>query len=87
VLWFYVKNDATSTLLDFTRCLIEEAPPVWGWGRPKKEKKRQRDLLDAITLLKHHGLCGTSVIGAYHARRVMPLMMLALPLYKMTLGA
>jgi hypothetical protein len=82
-----MKNDATSTLPDFTRCLIEEAPSVWGWGRPEKEKKMQRDLLDAITLLKHHGLCGTSVIREYHARRVMTLMTLALPLYKMTFGA
>ena len=30
VLWFYVKNDTTTPLPDFTGCLIEEAPPVWG---------------------------------------------------------
>ena len=74
-------------LLDFTGHLIEEAPPVWGWGPPpKKEKKRLYDLLDAIMLLKSDGLHGASVIGAYHARRVVPLMARVLPLYGMTPG-
>jgi hypothetical protein len=58
-----------------------------GVGTPKKEKKRLHDLLDTIVLLKHHGLCETGVIGAYHARRVTPLMARALSLYKMTTGA
>jgi hypothetical protein len=70
VLWFYVKNNAIAPLPDFTGCLIEEAMPVWEWRPPEKEKKRLRDLLDAITLLKCHSLCRTGVIGAYHARRV-----------------
>jgi hypothetical protein len=48
VLWFYVKNDAVVPLPDFTICLIDEAPPVWEWGPPEKEKKRFRNLLDAI---------------------------------------
>ena len=29
VQWFYVKNDATTPLSDFTGRLIEEAPQVW----------------------------------------------------------
>ena len=74
-------------LLDFTGRLIKEAPLVWGWGPQEKEKRRLRDHLDAITLLKRHDLCGPGVIGAYHARRVAPLMVHALPLYRMTLGA
>ena len=31
VLWFYMKNDATTPLSDFIGRLIEEAAPVWGW--------------------------------------------------------
>ena len=86
-LWFYVKNDATTLLPDFTGRLIEEALPVWEWGPPEKEKKRLRDLLNAIALLKNHGLRGAGVIGAYHARRVAPLMVRGLPLYGMTPSA
>jgi hypothetical protein len=70
-------------LPDFTRCLIEDALPVWGWGPPEKEK-RLHDLLDATVLLKRHGLYGTGVIRAYHARRVASLMARAFPLYRMT---
>jgi hypothetical protein len=86
-LWFYLKNDAAAPLLDFSYPLIEEAPQVWGWGPPEKEKKRIHDHLTTITLLKQHGLHGTGVIRAYHARRVAPLMARALPLYEMTPGA
>ena len=39
--WFYLKNDAAAPLLEFTRCLIEEAPESWRkWGIPKKDKKK-----------------------------------------------
>ena len=83
-LWFYVKNTATAPLSNFIRRLIEEAPPVWGWGPPpEKEKKRLRDLLDAIVYLKSQGLHGADVIRAYHVRRVVPLMVCALPMYGM----
>ena len=68
---------------DFSRRLIEEVPPSWLWGPPIKEKKRMRDLLEAITFLKTHGLRGVSVIEGYHARRVAPLMARVLPLYGM----
>jgi hypothetical protein len=86
-LWFYMKNDAIAPLPNFTGRLIEEVPSVWGWGPPKKEKRRHSNLLDAIALLKHRGLYGTGVIGAYHATRVAPLMAHALLLYRMTLSA
>ena len=66
--WFYLKNDPATPLLVFTGCLIEEAPPTWLWGPPVKEKKRMRDILEAV---------------ADHARRVMPLMVRVLPLYGM----
>ena len=39
--WFYLKNDATALLPEFTRCLIEEAPESWRkWGVPEKDKKK-----------------------------------------------
>ena len=59
-------------------------PPSWPWGPPVKEKKRLHDILEAITSLRSHGLCGASVIGAYHARRVAPLMARTLLLYRIT---
>ena len=86
-LWFYVKNDAAAPLPGFTGCLIEEVPQVWSWGPLEKEKKRMRDILDAIVFLKSHGLRGPSVIEAYHVRRVALLMAWALSLYGMTPGA
>ena len=45
-----------------------------------------RDLLEAIAFLKTHGLCGSSVIRGYHARRVALLMSHVLPLYEITYG-
>jgi hypothetical protein len=82
--WFYLKNDADAPLPIFTDRLIEESPESWGWGPIDMEKRRLGDLLKAITLLKHHDLYATSVVGAYHARRVVPRMARALLLYRMT---
>jgi hypothetical protein len=48
------------------------------------EKRRLGDLLKAIVLLKHHNPRATNVVGVYHVRRVAPLMVRALPLYRMT---
>ena len=78
-----MKNNPTAPLPDFTGRLIEEAPPPWLWGPPDKEKMRMRDILEAVASLKSYGLCRASVIGAYHARRVAPLMAHALPLFGM----
>ena len=64
--------------------MIEEVPGAWRYGPIKKEQKRLGDLLKAITTLKHRGLHGIGVIGAYHVRRVASLMACALPMYKMT---
>ena len=47
-------------------------------GVPEKHKKKIRD-----HILKENGLKGSGVIGAYHVRRVAPLMTRALPLYAM----
>ena len=78
-----MKNNPASPLSDFTGRLIKEAPPTWPWGPPDKEKKRMHDILEAIASLRSHGLCGAGVIGAYHVRRVAPLMACALPLFVM----
>ena len=57
---------------------------MWRYGPIRKEQKRLGDLLKAIATLKGHGLRGTDIIGAYHIRRLAPLMAHALPMYKMT---
>ena len=53
----------------------------------KKDKKMIQDHLAAIRILKERGVKGSGIIGAYHTRRVAPLMMRALPLHMMALGA
>jgi hypothetical protein len=72
-LWFYLKNDAAAPL------------PVW--GPVNKEKKRMHDHLKAIVILKDRGLRGTGVIGTYHMRRVVPLMVHALLMHRITLDS
>ena len=44
---------------------------MWRYGPIGREQKRLDDLLKAITTLKHHGLRGTGVIGAYHVKRLV----------------
>jgi hypothetical protein len=53
-----------------------------GVGPINKEKRRFQDHLTAIGILKGSGLKGIGVIGAYHVRRVEPLMVCALPLFE-----
>ena len=50
---------------------------------PNKDKKRIKDHLAALQILKERGVKGSRIIGAYHMRRVAPLMARALPLYQM----
>ena len=86
--WFYLKNDAAAPLLVFTGRLIEEAPDSWRkWGVPEKDKNRIQAHLATIRFLMEKGLKGSGIIGAYHARRVAPLMRRPLPLYAMAPGA
>jgi hypothetical protein len=40
--------------------------------------------LKAIAILKEHGIHGVGVIGAYHVKRLAPLMAHALSMYQMT---
>ena len=86
-LWFYLRNNNGAPLPIFTGHLIEEAPDVRRYGPITKEQKRLSDLLKAIATLKGHGLCETGVVGAYHVRRLAPLMARALSMYKMMLDS
>lgn len=63
-----------------------EAPDEWKWGIPKDNLKKIEDHIAAIHILKDRSLKGAGVIGAYHARRVAPLMTRALLLYLMAPG-
>ena len=54
--WFFLKNDPAAPLPVFSEHLVEEVPPSWPWGTPVKEKKRMRDVLEAIAFLKTRGL-------------------------------
>ena len=70
----------------YSGCLIEEAPESWKWGVLTKEKKHITDLLVGLHTLKDRGVKGSGIIGAYHARRVVPLMAHVLPLHRMVPG-
>jgi hypothetical protein len=90
--WFYLKNVAGLSLLEhvlpeFTGRVIEMVSEMWAkWGLTKKEKRRIRDHVAAINILREHDLKGLGVIGAYHVRRVAPLMAHVFPLHKMVPG-
>ena len=51
-------------------------------GCQGKEKKHLNGFLIALRTLKDRGVKGSGIIGAYHARRVAPLMARVLPLYQ-----
>ena len=76
----------SATLPRYTGRLIEDAPESWSWGIQSKDKKHLSDLLSALQALKDRGVKGTGIIGAYHARRVAPLMARVLPLHRMMPG-
>ena len=67
--------------------LIEEVLGSWKWGVSDKDKKRIKGHLAALQILKERGVKGLGIIGAYHTRRVVPLMSRALPVYLMAPGA
>jgi len=73
----------TAPLPVYTGHLIEQAPGLWKWGVLDKDKKRIKDHLATLQILKDRGVKGSGIIDAYHMRRVAPLMSRALPLYLM----
>ena len=85
--WFYVKDDGAAPLPAFSGRIIEEVPGLWKWGVLDKDKKKIKDHLATLQILKESCVKGSGIIGAYHAQRVAPLMSRALPLYLMVLGA
>ena len=51
--WFYLKNNAISLLPVFIGHLVKEVPDSWRkWGLLEKDKKKIRDHLIAIWILK-----------------------------------
>ena len=85
--WFYVKDDIATPLPAFFGRIIEEVPESWKWGVSNIDKKKIKDHLIALQILKERGMKGSGIIGAYHTWRVAPLMSHALPLYLMGPGA
>ena len=79
--WFYIKDDAAAPMPVFSGRVVEEVPGSWKWGVLTKEKKNINDLLAILRILKDRGVKGMGIIGAYHARRVAPLMARVLPLH------
>ena len=73
----------TAPLPVFSGHVIEEVPGSWKWGVLDKDKKRIKDHLVALQILKERGVKGSGIIGAYHTRRVALLMSRVLPLYLM----
>jgi len=71
----------------FSGRLIEEVLGSWKRGVLDKDKKRIKDHLTTLQILKERGVKGSGIIGAYHTWRVAPLMSRVLPLYLMVPGA
>lgn len=86
--WFYMKNVTFPALPEHVLPRFTGSSPAvhskrWTWGVPRKELKKIEDHLQAVRILKERGLSIEGVIGAYHQRRVAPLMARALPLHWM----
>ena len=50
--WFYVKGDAAAPLPAFSGRIIEEVLGSWKWGVLDKDKKKIKDHLAALQILK-----------------------------------
>ncbi|XP_039814432.1 uncharacterized protein LOC120677347 [Panicum virgatum] len=80
--WFYIKNYEDAPLPLFTNRIHAEKPRIWGYD-PEKKEERLADYIAAIHFLKRRGLTSRGVVGAYHSRRVAPIMARALALDEM----
>ena len=56
--WLYIKDDVATPLPMFSRRIIEEVPGSWKWGVPDKDKKKIKDHLAALQILKERGMKG-----------------------------
>jgi hypothetical protein len=72
--WFYLRNNDIVPMSVFSGRLIEEAPNKWRYKLIVEEQQRLGDLLRAIETLKGTDFHEVGVIGAYHIRRLAPLM-------------
>ena len=54
--WFYVKDDVAAPLPVFSGSIIEEVSGPWKWGVPDKDKKKIKDHLAALQILKLRGV-------------------------------
>ena len=79
-------DDVAAPLPVFSGRIIEDVLGSRKWGVPNKDKKRIKDHLATLQILKERGVKGSRIIGAYHMRRVAPLMAHVLPLYRMVPG-
>ena len=68
--WFYIKDDVAAPLLAFSEHIIKEVLGSWKWGVPDKDKKRIKDHLAALQILKDRSVKGSGIIDAYHTQRV-----------------
>ena len=50
----------------FSGRLIEQASGLWRWGISDKDKKRLKDHLTTLQVLKDRGVKGSGIIGVYH---------------------
>ena len=57
--WFYVKDDVAAPLPVYFGRLIEEVPGSWKWGVLDKDKKRIKDHLATLQILKERGVKGS----------------------------
>ncbi|KAL6629620.1 hypothetical protein ACP70R_029385 [Stipagrostis hirtigluma subsp. patula] len=84
--WFYLKNSVPAGFPEFNFQLFEERPDSWWWGCAVKDAKKLRDHFAAFKTLRDSGVSAATVLAAYHARGVAPLMARALPLWGMTIA-
>ena len=68
--WFYIKDDVAAPLPVFSRRDVEEVPGSWKWGVLDKDKKRIKDHLVALQILKERGMKGSGIRG----HRCLPYM-------------
>jgi hypothetical protein len=73
-MWFYLKDIHSSSLLAFMGLVIVEQPTIWSYCCLVDRMEKLTDLGDALRHLINHNMMDFSVISAYHALRVAPLM-------------
>lgn len=81
--WFYVKNHGDAPLPAYSGRFLTDKLPMWEYSPKREEREKLSGLLAAIKLLKNRGLTGAGMVGAYHKRRVAPIMARALALDEM----